>query len=85
MTDRPLTVRERGRARTHKLTDPVVVALLASYLYRELVNVHGVQHVSIGVLRARRETNESSAREARRNRIANAPGATRARTAILGG
>jgi len=36
-------------------------------------------------LRARRETNESSASEERRNRIANALGATRARKAILGG
>jgi len=35
--------------------------------------------------RARRETNESSASEERRNRIANALGATRARKAILGG
>jgi len=51
VTGRPLTDPERGRARTHKLTDPVVVALLANYLHRELVNVHGVQHVSIGVLR----------------------------------
>jgi len=38
-----------------------------------------------GGLRARRETNESSASEERRNRIANALGATRARKAILGG
>jgi hypothetical protein len=37
------------------------------------------------LLRARRETNESSASEERRNRIANALGATRARKAILGG
>jgi hypothetical protein len=36
-------------------------------------------------LRARRETNESSASEERRNRIANALGAPRARKAILGG
>ena len=45
----------------------------------------GLATAGPALLRARRETNESSASEERRNRIANALGATRARKAILGG
>jgi hypothetical protein len=43
------------------------------------------RHAQAAPVRARRETNESSASEERRNRIANALGATRARKPILGG
>jgi len=75
-----------------------IIALLANAEPSRAITVEGLPSVGATTgavsavtlsapqqLRARRETNESSASEERRNRIANALGATRARKAILGG